>query len=350
VHYVQAATCEELAVEYRLLGRTGLEVSALGFGCGAVGGLLIKGDRKEMLRVVARAVELGITYFDTARSYGDGISETSLGLVLEELRPPVLVGTKVQLAGADLDDIEQAIIDSAEGSLKRLRREQIDLFQLHNCIALQREPDRAWIGIDDLAPVVQAFEKLQQQGKIRDWGINGLGETEALHQTVSSVRAASIQCYSNLLNPSAGVPVPEGFPYQDYRQLIDIAAANQIGVIAIRVLAGGALSGSVARHVNAARSVDPIGGGQSFAEDVTRSQQFGVLVEEGYADSLIEAAIRFAIGKVEVSTVLIGISDMEQLEQAVAYSAKGPLPPEALGRLRQLWANGAARDRPCMSS
>jgi len=344
VDYVESATYggEELAVEYRQLGRTGLEVSALGFGCGAVGGLLIKGDRKEILRVVARAVELGITYFDTARSYGDGRSETSLGLVLEELKAPVLIGTKAQLTGADLENIEQAIINSAEGSLKRLRREQIDLFQLHNCIALQRKPDRAWISIDDLVPVVQAFEKLQQQGKIRYWGINGVGETEALHQAVSIVPAASIQCCFNLLNPSAGVPIPDDFPYQDYRQLIDTAAASQIGVIAIRVLAGGALSGSVARHGNAAGSVDPIGGGQSFTEDVMRSQRFGVLLEERYADSLIEAAIRFAIGKVGVSSVMIGISDMEQLEQAIEYSAKGPLPPEALERLRELWANGAA--------
>ena len=194
-------------MEYHQLGRSGLEVSALGFGCGAVGGLLIKGDRKEMLRVVARAVELGITYFDTARSYGDGMSETNLGLVLEELRPTVLVGTKVQLASADLGDIEAAIIDSVEGSLRRLRREQIDLFQLHNCIALQRKPDRAWLGSDDLAVVVETFGKLQRQGKIRYWGINGLGETAALHQAVSSVPAASIQCCFNLLNPSAGMPV-----------------------------------------------------------------------------------------------------------------------------------------------
>jgi aryl-alcohol dehydrogenase-like predicted oxidoreductase len=337
-------------VEYRQFGRTGLDVSTIGFGCGAVGGLLIKGDRKEMLRVVARAVELGITYFDTARSYGNGISETNLGLVLEELKAPVLVGTKVQLASADLDDIEPAIIDAAEDSLRRLRREQIDLFQLHNCIALQRKPDRAWIGIDDLARVVQAFEKLQRQGTIRSWGINGLGDTEALLHVVSSVPAATIQCCFNLLNPSAGVPVSDGFPYQDYRQLIDTAAANHIGVMAIRVLAGGALSGSLARHGNAACSVDPIGGGQSFAEDVTRSQRFGVLLQEGYADTLVEAAIRFAIGKAEVSTVLIGISDMEQLEQAVEYSARGPLPPEAFDRLRQLWASDELPDRSSMKS
>src|SRR5262249_13384953 len=187
-----------------------------------------------------------------------------------------------------------------------------------------------------------AFQKLQQQGKIRFWGINGLGETEALHQAVSGVHAASIQCCFNLINPSAGEPAPEGFPYQDYRQLIDAAAAQQIGVIAIRVLAGGALSGSIARHANAALIVDPVAAGQSFAEDVQRSQLFEVLVQEGYAGSLIEAAIRFAIGKPGLSTVLIGISHMAQLEQAVEYSAKGPLPAQALERLRQIWASYTA--------
>ncbi len=65
-------------MEYRQLGRTGHKVSALGFGCGAVGGLLVKGERSEMVRVVARAVEAGITYFDTARIYGNGLSETNL--------------------------------------------------------------------------------------------------------------------------------------------------------------------------------------------------------------------------------------------------------------------------------
>jgi len=96
---------------------------------------------------------------------------------------------------------------------------------------------------------------------------------------VSSVPAASIQCCFNLINPSAGVPAPAGFPYQDYRQLIDTAAAKQIGVIAIRVLAGGALSGSGTRHGNAAGIVDPIAGGRSFAEDVKQAQRFAVLVQ-----------------------------------------------------------------------
>jgi len=72
-------------MEYRPLGRTGLSVSVLGFGCGSVGGLMVRGDRAEMVRAVSRAIELGINYFDTARIYGDGKSESNLGSVLREV-------------------------------------------------------------------------------------------------------------------------------------------------------------------------------------------------------------------------------------------------------------------------
>ena len=86
----------------RPLGRSGLTVSEIGFGCGNVGGLLIRGERSEQLRAVDRAIELGITYFDTAAQYGDGVSEQNLGAALRELRPDVLVGTKLGLTPADL--------------------------------------------------------------------------------------------------------------------------------------------------------------------------------------------------------------------------------------------------------
>lgn len=325
-------------MEYRQLGRTGLEVSALGFGCGAVGGLLVKGDPGEMTRAVARAVEAGITYFDTARIYGDGQSETSLGRILAELKPDVRVGTKVQLRAEEMDHIEQAVIASVEGSLKRLRLDSVDLIQLHNPVARQRRPDRQWVGVEDVEPVIAAFQKLRQQGKVRHWGVNGLGESEALHEVVASDQADTIQCCFNLLNPSAGEAAPAGFPFQDYGQLIDRAAQQQMGVIAIRVLAGGALSGSAARHPNAAQNVAPIASGQNFAEDVAQAQRFNFLSEAGYTGSLVEAAIRFAISKAEVSTALVGISNMEQLEQAIDAANKGPLPAEAMEGLRAVWA------------
>ena len=323
-------------MEYRQLGRTGLIVSALGFGCGAVGGLLVKGEPKEMVQAVARAVEAGITYFDTARSYGDGKSETNLGQVLAELKPDVRVGTKVQLRAEEMDNIEQAVIASVEGSLKRLQFECVDLIQLHNAVALKRWPERHWIGVEEVEQVINAFQKLRDQGKIRHWGVNGLGETEALHQMVVAGRAETIQCCFNLLNPSAGSSVPAGFPFQDYGQLIDRAVQQQMGVIAIRVLAGGALSGSAARHPNAIQSVEPIASSQNFAEDVARAQLFNFLVEEGYAGSLVEAALRFAMSKAEVSTALVGISTMAQLEEAIEAANKGPLPAEVFERLRQI--------------
>ena len=85
-----------LTMVYRILGRTGLRVSEIGFGCGNVGGLIIRGTQGERVEAVKRAVELGINYFDTAPSYGDGRSETNLGEVLDELQPDVVVATRAR--------------------------------------------------------------------------------------------------------------------------------------------------------------------------------------------------------------------------------------------------------------
>jgi aryl-alcohol dehydrogenase-like predicted oxidoreductase len=300
-----------------------------------VGGLLVAGSPDEMRRAVARAIEAGVTYFDTAPLYGDGLSEQNLGAVLEELRADVIVGTKVRLAADELDDIEGAVARSVERSLRRLRREQLDLIQLHNAIGSERDPGRAWLSLADVERVAAAFQSLQQAGKARFWGLNGLGHTAALHQALGS-GTQTIQACFNLINPSAGTPAPPAFPFQDYQQLIDRAAEREVGVIAIRVLAGGALSGSAERHPNAARAVEPIASGGSFADDVAWARRFDALVAEGHADSLVEAAIRFAIGKPEIATALVGISSIEQLEQALAAASRGPLPAAAVARLQAL--------------
>src|SRR5262249_29259091 len=111
-------------MEYRMLGRTNLRVSALGFGCGSVGGLMIGGTRTERERAVARALELGVNFFDTAPSYGDGVSEEHLGQVLETLRPQCLVATKVRLGEAGLADPAKTVTRSLETSLGKLRRDR----------------------------------------------------------------------------------------------------------------------------------------------------------------------------------------------------------------------------------
>jgi aryl-alcohol dehydrogenase-like predicted oxidoreductase len=317
----------------RALGRTGLRVSELGFGCGMVGGLLVRGEYPAMRRAVARAVEVGVNYFDTAPLYGAGQSEVNLGAILRELRPDVVVGTKVRLGLNDMASIETAIAESMEASLRRLGRDTVDLFQLHNPITSQRRSDSVSLTPDDLPAVIHAFEALHRQGKTRFWGITALGDTEALHRAVDMGGFHTIQTVYNLLNPSGGRQVPSRFPYQDYRQLIDRAFANGIGVIAIRVLAGGALSGTTDRHPIAMQGVTPLATGRDYAEDAARARQVEFLLAEGTVGSLAEAAVRFAISKPEISTAMVGTSSLEQLEQAVAAARCGALPAAALERV-----------------
>lgn len=327
----------------RALGGTGLEVSELSFGCGSVGGLLVRGEYPTMRRVVSRAIELGINYFDTAAMYGDGQSEVNLGAVLRELRADVLVGTKLHLAAGDRERVEAAVAASVEGSLHRLGRERIDLIQLHNPLGTPGPTGWARTTPEGIAPVTRAFQSLQRQGKVRFWGITALGETEALHRAVGAGGVHTIQAVYNLLNPSGGAPVPPGFPFQDYRQLIRRAADARMGVIAIRILAGGALSGTAERHPTGARDVVPLASGESYDADVARARAFAFLREAGGVRSAVESAIRFVLSRPEISTALVGISSPEQLEHAVESASRGPFSADILARIHEAQLGFAGR-------
>ena len=111
-------------MERRQLGKTGLEVSVLSFGCGAVGGLMTRGEPRDQERAVARALELGINYFDTAALYGNGASETNLGRVLAKLKPEAIIATKVRVAPRDRGRIGAAVAASLEASLEAPRPRQ----------------------------------------------------------------------------------------------------------------------------------------------------------------------------------------------------------------------------------
>ena len=334
-------------MEHRAFGKTGLRVSVLGFGCGNVGGLMIRGAAAEQERAVARAVELGIDYFDTAPSYGDGESERNLGRVLRVLGVPAHVGTKFRVDFPDLAslrDVPGAVARSLEASLHRLGMERVDLLQLHNLIARERRD--GFLGVRDvLDAVVPALERLREQGKIRFYGITALGETPAVHQMIDAGVLDTAQVCYNLLNPSAGVLVPPGFPAQDFDRLLSHTRAQGMGVMVIRVLAAGALSGVAARHPTAVPAVAPIASGPDYATDVRRAQALVALIREGHAESLVEASLRFALSSDAVSTVLLGYSSLEHLEHAVASVTKGPLSAAALDRLATLWRD-LARSGP----
>ena len=312
-------------MQRRRLGRTNLEVSILGYGAGAVGGLFTRGRAPDQDRAIGRAIDAGINYFDTAARYGDGESERNLGRVLRTVTAPVVVGTKFRLTAADRGRVEAAIVQSLEESLQRLGRDHVDLFQLHNPLAAVDAGDRLAVDIalDEVAP---ALDRLKKGGKTRFVGFTGVGETAALHKAVGSGLFDTVQVVYNALNPSAGRPMPAGMPGQDYDGLLSRAQALDIGTIVIRALAGGALSGSAERHPLAMQAVDPIGSAATFAEDVARAQALEPLARAAGCTGLAEYAQRFIIAHPAVSTMLIGTSTLEQLEVAIAAVEKGPLP------------------------
>jgi aryl-alcohol dehydrogenase-like predicted oxidoreductase len=313
-------------METRLLGKTGLKLSVLSFGCGAVGGLMVKGAAADQERAVARAMEFGINYFDTAPMYGNGESERNLGRVLKNLnRPKVYVGTKVWLE--ESSDIARLIADSMEASLRRLGQDSVDLFQLHNPIS-DAKRDGTLDPKTVHEQVLPAFERLRQQGKARFFGFTALGDTPAIQSVVESFDSAQVSY--NLLNPSAGAEVPSGYPAQDYGNLLSRANASGVGTIGIRVLAGGALSGIETRHPLGMPSVDPIGSASTYAGDVARAVRFGEVVKRGFAQSVVEVSIRFVLSNPNLTTTLVGLSTLEQLEHAGQSAEKGPLPVEAL--------------------
>ena len=192
---------------------------------------------------------LGINWFDTAATYGQGQSERNLGRVLNELdaAPRVYVATKVRLIGEDVDDIRGAVRRSLEASLQRLQLSRVTLLQLHNSITGRRGDEPTSVTPEDVpgrGGVAEAFEELQAEGLVHHTGLTGIGQPAALREVVASRRFAAMQVPFHLLNSGAGYRVPDDYEETNYGEIIADCAAANMGVLAIRVLAGGALAGS----------------------------------------------------------------------------------------------------------
>jgi aryl-alcohol dehydrogenase-like predicted oxidoreductase len=325
-------------MQYRTVGKTGIKVSEIGFGCGNNAVLMVKAPYEDQRQAVRHALDRGINFFDTAFAYGLGKSEENLGRILNELGAEPVVSTKIRLESDAVGDVGAATIRAVEAGLKRLNRDHVDFIQLHTRVTLERGAGKRFslTPQDVLGPkgVVEGFKTMRDRGKVGYFGFSGLGEVTALHQLIDSGEFHGFQAYYNLLNPSAGQPVPQGFSALDYRLIIDHAAARGMGAFVIRILAAGALTSDPSP--GGGSSPEPLSPGSDYPLDVQRAEKVkAALSLDG--KSLAQAAIRFGLMKSEVSTVLVGFSNTAHIDEAVACSGAGALSQDAMTKVKQLW-------------
>jgi L-galactose dehydrogenase/L-glyceraldehyde 3-phosphate reductase len=320
-------------MRYRRFGRTGLQVSELAFGGGWVGGLLIHQDDATKRAAIRRALAAGINWIDTAPSYGAGQSEEALGWLLQEVEQKPYLSTKVMLDPARLDDIPGQMEESLQASLKRLRRESVDLLQLHNPI--ESELGERAIRVAHVLGkngVADSLERLREQGLCRYIGITALGDAACCRQVIESGRFDSAQVYYNLLNPSAGRTLPAAWRGHDFGGLIAACQAHDVAVMNIRVFAAGVLATDV-RH---GREI-PVTDDTDLAAEERRAKAVRAVLGTDYGTPA-QTAIRFALAHPGIACVIIGLAELEHLEEALAAADLGPLPAAALAKLEAVYA------------
>jgi len=312
-------------MQYRELGKTHIKVSEVGFGAWAIGGAAEvagvpigwgRSSDDESLAAIRRARELGVTFFDTADSYGFGRSESLLGIVLSRTRHEAVIATKVGVVRdvngrLTKDFSKQHIFDAVNGSLKRLRTDYIDVYQLHNPT------------LDDLRrdDIHEAMDRLQEVGKIRFWGVSVTTPEEGL-EVIRKGWGYVLQVLYNILNQA---PAQELFP---------LAKEKGYGIVARVPLASGLLTGKFRNDTVFAQ--DDIR--QNFLtpkrlEEVVPRVDEAKAIIGGSAKSLAEGAIRFVLANDAVSTVIPGARNTRQVEMNVAPTSMR-LPDDVVEKLR----------------
>jgi aryl-alcohol dehydrogenase-like predicted oxidoreductase len=325
-------------MQYRTVGNSGVKVSEIGFGCGNNAVLMVKAPYEDQLKAVRHALEQGITFFDTAFAYGLGKSEENLGRILNDLGADPVISTKIRLDTDAVGDVKAATIRAVEAGLARLKRDHVDFVQLHTRVTLERGMGKRFslASKDVLGPngVIDGFKTMRDRGKVGYFGFSGLGDPKALHELVDSGEFHGFQCYYNLLNPSAGQPVPAGFSALDYGLILDRAAAKGMGAFVIRVLAAGALTSDPS--TGGGSSSEPLSPGSDYPIDLQRAEKLKAALGVN-GKNLTQAAICFGLMNQKVSTVLVGFSNTTHVDEAVACSGMPELSDDQMTRVRKLW-------------
>jgi L-galactose dehydrogenase len=294
-------------MEYRKLGQTDLNLSLIGFGASALGGVFGNFDPGEGMRAVHLAVDSGINFFDSSPYYGITLSETRLGEALVGRRQRVILATKCGRYGIDEFDFSaKRVLASMDESLRRLQTDYIDLFQVHD------------VEFGDVQQIINetlpALRQLQQQGKARYIGITGY-PPKLLRRIAESTPVDSIlsYCHYNLLNR------------QMDEVLTPFARERGIGLINASGLCMGLLTehGPPDWHP-APREVRDAG---RKAAEFCRAQGLDIS----------EVALRFCLDHPSVASTLIGIATTREVETSLKL-LRSTTDSEFVGRIEAVLA------------
>ena len=329
----------------RRLGRTGLDVSEVGFGGAGIGHVGGPTTDAECIAAVRRAVDVGVNFFDTSPMYGAGRSEENLGRGLAGLRSHVYVATKVRLrTESELADMPSAVRRSVEESLRRLRTDVIDVLQIHHqlghaggqYVAAAGPPPRYAYRLtrDQALDLGAAMQRLVDAGKVRFLGITAWdGHPSVIEPLLASGLFHTAQILYNLLNTTAAAAPPAGFDDVDQGRSLPAAQRNAIGVIGIRAHAAGALVDRLDR-VAAEDS--------ELARDHARALRLAFLAR-GPFRTLSQVALRYCLDNPAIATVVPGVKSVAEVEEAAACTQLPPLDAQTVARVEQ--ALGGARLR-----
>ncbi len=222
-------------------------------------------------------------------------------------------------------DPEGQMRHSVEASLERLQRSRVDVLWLHNQIladdsATEEGPRGIHISrVLGKGGIADAMNKLRSEGICDHIGYTSLGEAPGVVTVADSGAFDAVQAYYNMINPSAGwASAPAGWNSMDFAGLLEATQKRDLGVMTIRIFAAGHLATKV-RH------------GREWPVTENSSNE----AEEAWAEA-VWAALRFGLGNAALSTIEVGMAQMEHLEQALAAEAAGPLPEECAAQLRKL--------------
>ena len=304
-------------MQYRVLGQTGISISAISFGAGPISQLLVGNDADRQRAVIQYAIERGINWFDTAATYGAGQSEQNLGRVLNELNAAqrVHVATKVRLMPEDLGDIGGA------DSPLRPKQPPAGAPAASDAAATAQFNHRRARRRADLDHAARRARSRRRGGNVRNvarrgpgtsFGANGHGPADALREVVGSGRFETMQVPYHLLNPTAGWEFRGRELETNYGNIISDSARQGMGVLAIRVFAGGALLGNPPSPHTHKTPFFPLA---LYQRDGQRAEQLKKVLSAGVP--LPAAAIRFTLAHPFVHSALIGLGSVEEIDEAL---------------------------------